>query len=424
MANPKSLIFQLHRHWEVIEQLCHLTKTISTFEPEQVISLVERYGTQSQDATDIFRALCNADILQTLSRSEHLQLNPIVLEFIRGLTHEHELGLSTVLKARIDAIQEACRLIAQGIDEQDMDRLHQGAARLSDLLRKIEQQLHQDQHAIKDLAEKAKASNAAMSAARRYRTVLEAYEQYVEPMNSMIDSSLDGVFYQHLEQAVSVLVRAEEHLAVLGAHYSHRIQLKHAAQQAKELKRIGRLSAQQCAEILLPLREEIRQHNNLSRAVTEVLAIVRKRGLRRAFPKGQLTPCLPLWQREVRRSIQLGDEVRELMAQARDFESKLQAFPEALTNTGRHELVWFDEQQLRSDLARSLPVINLLKWLQNQYPQASDAVLMRIYHEIVRENKWQAKLSQQQISTTLKSVRVTYYPHQLPVDDGDNQKND
>lgn len=418
MANPKHLILQLHRHWEVVEQLCHLTKTMTNFEPAQAISVVERFGAQAQEAPDVLRALCNADVLQTLSRSDNLQLNPLVLEFIRGLTHEHELGLSTVLKARIDAIQEACRLIAQGIDEQDMDRLRQGAARLSDLLRQIEQQLNQDQHAIKELAEKAKATNASMSPARRYRTVLEAYEQYVEPINSMIDSSLDGVFYQHLEQAVSVLDRAEEHLAVLGAHYSHRIQLKHAAQQAKELKRIGRISAQQCAETLLPLREEIRQHSSLSSAVTEVLAIVRKRGLRRALPKNNL----PLWRRETRRYIQLGDEIRELMAQARGFESKSQAFPEALSDAERPELVWIDEQQLRNDLSHALPIDNLLQWLKTQYPQAPDAVLMRIYHEIVRESQWQAQLSKQQTSTALKSVRVTYYPHQLPLDAKDNQK--
>jgi CDP-glycerol glycerophosphotransferase (TagB/SpsB family) len=54
------------------------------------------------------------------------------------------------------------------------------------------------------------------------------------------------------------------------------------AHQAKELRRFGRLIAQQCADTVLPLREEMRQHNALTSAVSLLLGQVRKRGLRRA----------------------------------------------------------------------------------------------------------------------------------------------
>ena len=70
----------------------------------------------------VLRALVNADILQTLPRSSDLQLNAYVLEFVRGLTREHELGLAAVLQARVAAIREATEALNEGMFGADMDR--------------------------------------------------------------------------------------------------------------------------------------------------------------------------------------------------------------------------------------------------------------------------------------------------------------
>lgn len=47
------------------------------------------------------RALVKADILHTSERSSDLQLNAYVLDFVRGLNREHELGLAAVPQARL-----------------------------------------------------------------------------------------------------------------------------------------------------------------------------------------------------------------------------------------------------------------------------------------------------------------------------------
>lgn len=87
-----------------------------------------------------------------------------------------------------------------------------------------------------------------MPLAKRYRAVLDAYDQYVEPMNEMMDSGVGGTFYPHLEAAERALDQATEQLSMRGALYSHRLQLRQVAYQAKELRRMGRLVAQQCAK--------------------------------------------------------------------------------------------------------------------------------------------------------------------------------
>ena len=415
MATPKSLIFQLHKHWEVIEHLTKLSRDQPAFEESQVLSVIVRHlpANEDQEAAVILRSLSSADVLQRLSRTDDLQLNPLVLEFVRGLTREHELGLSAVLKARVEAIRHATSQLNEGIEQQDTDQMRRGASSLSELFRHISQQLDQDRHAILELAERAKASDTAMPIERRYRAVLEAYDQYVEPMNQMMDSGLGGTFYPHLEAAERALDSAVEKLSVRGALYSHRLQLRQVAYQAKELRRLGRVVAQQCADTLLPLREEARQHNQLSAAISALLGQVRKQGLRRALRTRGSDTRLPVWRRERRSRIQVGDEIRALMAEARHFVPQEQSFPEALAGDPLDPLAWVDEPALRQALADALPVPDLMRWLTQHYGNLPDAVVLRLYHDLVREPRWAAVIETDSVATELQQVRVTYHPHRL-----------
>jgi len=109
VPNPRSLVHALHTHWDVVETLVRLSREFAVFTTDQVLTLLAKVSPQldAEAQSTILRALVNADILQTLPRSSDLQINAYVLEFVRGLTHEHELGLAAVLQVRIDAIREA-----------------------------------------------------------------------------------------------------------------------------------------------------------------------------------------------------------------------------------------------------------------------------------------------------------------------------
>jgi len=287
MANPRSLVYALYTHWDTVELLVRLSREFAVLTSDQVLNGIAKVSGQRDAETQgaVLRALVNADILQTLPRSSDLQLNAYVLEFVRGLTREHELGLAAVLQARVAAIREATEELNEGMLGADMDRVRGAANKLAELFRQISLQLDQDRHALFELAENAKSADSSMPISQRYREVLEAYDHYVEPMNQMMDSGLQGTFYRYLEEAERALDLGLEQLSVQGALYSHRLQLRQVAHQAKELRRFGRLVAQQCADTLLPLREELRQHNALTSAISLLLGQVRKRGLRRALSR-------------------------------------------------------------------------------------------------------------------------------------------
>jgi hypothetical protein len=415
MATPRSLAYALYTHWDIVEVLVRLSREFVVLTHDQVLSCMAKVSpqldTEAQGAA--LRSLVNADILQLCARSSDLQLNAYVLDFVRGLTREHELGLAAVLQARVAAIREATEALNEGIPGADMDQVQVAANKLAELFRQISLQLDQDRHALLELAEDAKSTDASMPIAQRYRRVLEAYDQYVEPMNQMMDTGPQGTFYRYLEDAERSLDLAFEQLSVQGGLYSHRLQLRQVAYQAKELRRFGRLIAQQCADTLLPLREEMRQHNALTSAVSLLLGQVRKRGLRRALSRHTADTALPVWRHERGFRLQLGDEVRAVMAAARQYQPQSVAFPQDEPGNAPPLLEHVDEATIREHLKRSLPVESLLDWLNTHHGHLQDATLLRLFHELQHESTWHIAASERPEKTTLQAIRVLHHPHRV-----------
>ena len=419
MAAPRTLIFNLHKYWGVIESLARASRETQSFTREQVLGAIDNHhpGITQAEREGILRTLCQSDLLTIPARTEVFELNSLVLDFVRGLTREHELGLSAVLKARIEAVREATSSLNEGIAAADTELMRAGAAKLNELFTRISQQLEQDRHAIVEIGEQARAADTALPLAKRYRTVLEAYDQYVEPMNEMMDTGPEGIFYPYLEAAEQALDQASEQLNVVGALYTHRLQLRQVGYRAKELRRMGRVVAQKCAETLLPLREEARQHNNLSAAVSTLLGQVRKKGLGRAIKRHTPRSELPVWKVERQPRVSVGDEVKTIMAEARDYEPVHKRFPEELEDSASVIDEWVDEPALRARLAADLPVADLMRWLRRHYDQLPDAVVLRLYHDLIKETHWQVQQADTPGATDLSRVRVHYYPHGLHLDE-------
>lgn len=415
MVNPRALVYALYTHWDAIEVMARLSREFAALTSDQVLGCIAKMYPQldAEAQGAVLRAMMNADILQPCARSSDLQLNAYVLDFVRGLTREHELGLAAVLQARVAAIREATEALNEGMQGSDMDRARAAANKLAELFRQISLQLDKDRHALLDLAEDAKSADASMPITKRYQRVLEAYDQYVEPMNQMMDTGPQGTFYRYLEDAERSLDIAFEQLSVQGGLYSHRLQLRQVAHQAKELRRFGRVIAQQCADTVLPLREEMRQHNALTSSVSLLLGRVRKQGLRRALSRHADNAALPVWRNERGFRLQLGDEVRAVMAAARKYQPQSVSFPQDEPGSDPPLLEQVDDSSIRQHLKRSLPVDSLLDWLKTHYGYLQDSTLLRLFHELQYESDWHIAISERPDATTLQAIRVLHHPHRV-----------
>ena len=410
MTSPRSLTFALYTHWDIVENLVLLGRDFPALEPDQILSVISRLVPQKlrAECEESLRQMVSSELLQELPRGSALQIHPLVLEFVRGLTREHELGLSEVLKARVEAIKNATQKLTDALQKKESDLLRQSASLLAELFRQITQQLDQDRHAILELAERAKSRDSNLPIARRYAEVLSAYDGYIEPMAEMMDSGPSGTFYRYLETAEHALDHAVETLTIQGALYTQRQSMRQVAFQAKELRRLGREVLKQCSDTLLPLREEIRQHNTISTAISQLLGRIRKRGLTPTLKSGDL----PIWRREMPRRVSVGNEVLTIMAEALNYQPAIVAFPDD-DDADIDQLIVdrVDESALLQSFKKDLPIEDILLWLRNNCPTWSDSTLLRLYHVLIGQPEWQIAHADSARKTPLKSVFVTYYPH-------------
>lgn len=422
MANPRSVVYNLYLHWTAVDALTRLSREQALFTYDQVLATMAKVKPQDDimQHEQTVRTLINSDILQSVPRSSDLQLNAYVLDFVRNLTREHELGLAEVLRARVLAIRQATEGLNEAVANNNIEQVLRTANKLAELFRQISLQLEQDKHALFELAERAKSAGQNMPMSERYRYVLEAYDNYVEPMIQMMDSSAQSSFYRYLENAEYALELAREKLTVQGILFSHKLQLRSAAYQAKELRRFGRLTIQQCADTLLPLREELRQHSQLTNAISTLLGVVRKRGLNTCFSATAAitteaaSSSLPVWCNERGFRLHLGDELRTLMAAALEYQPQAVAFPTDEPTDDLPTLELIDKTAIKEHLSRSLPVECLLQWLSTHYGHLQDGNILTLFHELITDPNCQSETNtHQQSLTRLKEISIQHYPHRL-----------
>ncbi len=274
-----------------------------------------------------------------------------------------------------------------------MEQIVSACRKLNELFRQIAQQLDQDRHAIHEIAERAKTAGGGIPVSRRYREVIEAYDQYILPMTEMMDSGPTGTFSAHMDKAIRTLEGGREKLLIQGALYRHQEQLNLVNGQAKELQRQGRLILKECSDTLLPLRDELRQHNTLSQSISYLLGQIRKRGLNKTLPEASL----PLWQRDSERQIRINDKLLDYMAGAMCFTPQETPFPNDVAGDMPAPTDLINERELREILASDLPVADLLQWLHKRHPDLQDVTLLRLYHTLIHEDEhWTAYQSDSQ----------------------------
>ena len=411
MINPRSLIRALDKHWDAIERIVLLGRDTCAYERDEVLVLLGKIYVHESTEQHVERLqqLVNAELLIEMSHSNTLQLNENVRQFVGSLLHEHELGLSDILKARIIDIKTGLEQLQKAVHDREMAALQRGAVRIDNQLRQILQQLDQDTHAIQDITERAKAADESMPLARRYHEVLDAYDRYVQPMTELMDTGAGGSFYPLLEEAERVLEALGQQLAIQGVLYSHQRLLRQIGFRVKELRQTGRLALKQCTNTLMPLREEIRRFNRLSAAIGHILGDVRKKGLRRTFPQ----QSLPVWRKERPISVDIGPELLTLMEQVRHYQSKSVEFPEPITEDTQIPLERIDEEIIHNHFYQSLPLLDLMLWLADHYGDYQDITLLRLYHKLIRLPDITATPDNEETRIALKHVAIRHHSHAL-----------
>ena len=409
--NPRSIVQNLYTHWGVIEKLMYVVAEQPTLDEEQVLAVISTYSGSNGNPRETLNALLKFGILKKLERIDVLQINQIVLDFVRGLTRETELELSEVLKTRIEHIKNATELLSVGTNESDQEKMFKGATEMISLTSTIIRQLDQSQDAILNLVDKAQSDSLDAPLAKRYERVFEAYDCYVKPMMELMDPSATGLFYPLLERADETLQSGMELLSIQGDQQVKMKHLETALFQVKALMKKGRVSTKQCSDSILELRKDIKIHNDLYRAISYLIGEVRKRGVKRGLGND-----VPLWasRRLNQEAVDIDDDVLTYMADAQGYTPRSRPFPELLDAGMDKQQLLVHAQSLQGPLADALPVADLMQWLSDNCAEASDVNILQLYQQLIaQDERWRTAQHNDWVATGLRDITAIHYPHKL-----------
>lgn len=379
MLSAKKILKCLDDDWPVLEALANRSQLYS-FSFQDVQALFTRYFPQLS-SEQVFREaqkLLAQDILIPQAKSSQLELNRSVLEFIQFLTQEHNLGTVGDIQSRIDELDRLRARLDGAVRQKDVHEMRRFVRLMDERVREVVKHFRKNESAILHLVDKAKADDSNMSLARRYAAVMEAFDEYIEPVLQMID--INGPF-QHsietLEHCLSDLVQFIEDTGFMSGDKEPLVQLR---TRLLDMNQIGRESLTRSTDVLMPLREELRKNTLISRNASLVLATLRKQG----FEPIMEQLAVKFSSDHQKFSLGSANQITSYMAELVDYQDDNYQLPDAVDSQPGANIRVPDLQDVLKSARTQKTNTDLSKWLAHSYPQLPVDELLFLYQELSR----------------------------------------
>lgn len=383
MIEPKRVLRALAEHWALLEPLCeHFDQgTLSLGELRQQLT-AQRLDSSAQDITAVLDTWIRLDILVPVAKSPNrFELNAQIHDFLAYLRREHRLGLCLEIEAYLRHLERLAEHIQQAFDIRDGNDLARQLRLLDMRVRDVLKKLANDEQALVAVAERAKTNDRQIPLRQRYAEVLATWDEYVEPMISLVNA--DGAFEQGVRKVENVLLRLLGEQQRLG-HLVDDDMLLRTHARILEMQTNAQLTLRHARELLLPLREEARRHNALTRGAALALAAIRRKGLD-AVPQA----ALPLFTRPQSTFLGNASQVEAYVYALARFEPKPAQFPRA--HKSADEAATRAPRTVREMLERcedALPLPDLMVWLLEQEPEGATDELLYWFSRLSRDKRF------------------------------------
>ncbi|MDM8350311.1 Mks condensin complex protein MksB [Pseudomonas sp. sp1636] len=384
MIDPKRVLRALAEHWTLLEPLCERfdSGTLSLIELRKQLTLQLPESTPV-DITALLDQWIRLDILVPVAKSPNrFELNAQIHDFLAYLRREHRLGLCLEIEAYLRHLERLAGYIKDAFEVRDAADLARQLRLLDMRVRDVLKKLANDEQALVAVAERAKTSDRQIPLRQRYAEVLATWDEYVEPMIQLV--AADGAFEQGVYRVEHVLLRLLGEQQRLGQLVDDDLLLRTHA-RILEMQTTAQLTLRRARELLLPLREEARRHNAVTRGAALALAAIRRKGLD-AVPQA----ALPLFSRPQSTFLGSASQVEAYVYALARFEPKPAQFPKA--NTARKGQTPRAPRTAREMIERceqALPLPDLMTWLLQQEPEGATDELLYWFSRLSRDGRFQ-----------------------------------
>jgi hypothetical protein len=384
MIDPKRVLRALAEHWTLLEPLCERfdAGTLSLVELRKQLAAQLPEST-AVDITALLDQWIRLDILVPVAKSPNrFELNAQIHDFLAYLRREHRLGLCLEIEAYLRHLERLAGYIKDAFEARDAADLARQLRLLDMRVRDVLKKLANDEQALVAVAERAKTSDRQIPLRQRYAEVLATWDEYVEPMIQLV--AADGAFEQGVYRVEHVLLRLLSEQQRLGQLVDDDLLLRTHA-RILEMQTTAQLTLRRARELLLPLREEARRHNAVTRGAALALAAIRRKGLD-AVPQASL----PLFSRAQSTFLGTASQVEAYVYALARFEATPAQFPKA--HTSRKSDASRTPRTAREMLERceqALPLPDLMAWLLEQEPEGATDELLYWFSRLSRDARFQ-----------------------------------
>ena len=405
MIDPKRVLRALAEHWALLEPLCeHFDSgTLSLLELRQQIG-AHLAGADSTAITHVLDQWIRLDILVPVAKSPNrFELNAQIHDFLSYLRREHRLGLCLEIEAYLRHLERLAGYIQDAFEIRDSQDLARQLRLLDMRVRDVLKKLANDEQALVSVAERAKTQDRNIALSQRYAEVLATWDEYVEPMIELV--AADGAFETGVRRVEQVLLKLLGEQARLGQLVDDDLVLRTHA-RILEMQTVAQLTLRKARELLLPLREEARRHNAITRGAALALAAIRKKGLD-AVPQASL----PLFTRPQSTFLGTASQVEAYVYALARFKPAPSRFPKGGTRPVKepHKAPRTVREMLNA-CEHALPIPDLMQWLLDQEPDGETDELLYWFSRLSRENRFdRERLTRKDYLTKRHKVSLSSY---------------
>ena len=403
MIEPKRVLRALAEHWNLLEPLCERfdSGTLSLVELRNQLAVALP---DPESVTATLDQWIRLDILVPVAKSPNrFELNAQIHDFLAYLRREHRLGLCLEIEAYLRHLERLAGHIQEAFEIRDGNDLARQLRLLDMRVRDVLKKLANDEQALVGVAERAKTSDRQIPLRQRYAEVLATWDEYVEPMIQLV--AADGAFELGVRRVEQVLLKLLGEQQRLGQLVDDDLLLRTHA-RILEMQTTAQLTLRRARELLLPLREEARRHNAVTRGAALALAAIRKRGLD-AVPQASL----PLFSRPQSTFLGSASQVEAYVYALARFEPKPAQFPRASgprrSGSGRAPRT---AREMLERCEQALPMPDLMQWLLEQEPDGATDELLYWFSRLARESRFaRQRLERREYLTRQHRVSLSSY---------------
>ncbi|MCY1275941.1 hypothetical protein D9M69_239250 [compost metagenome] len=383
MIDPKRVLRALAEHWTLLEPLCERfdSGTLSLVELRVQLAGQLPEGTPT-DITALLDLWVRLDILVPVAKSPNrFELNAQIHDFLAYLRREHRLGLCLEIEAYLRHLERLAGYIQEAFEIRDGNDLARQLRLLDMRVRDVLKKLDNDEQALVAVADRAKTSDRQIPLRQRYAEVLATWDEYVEPMIQLV--AADGAFEQGVRRVEQVLLRLLGEQQRLGQLVDDDLLLRTHA-RILEMQTTAQLTLRKARELLLPLREEARRHNAVTRGAALALSVIRKKGLD-AVPQA----ALPLFTRPQTTFLGSGSQVEAYVYALARFQPKPAHFPKSGgTRKASAPRSPKTAREMLDRCEQALPLPDLMVWLLEQEPEGATDELLYWFSRLSRDGRF------------------------------------